>query len=66
VNLLVPGPVITPETDAERAAGRMAAFDLPGEWPKLPEDVAPLALFLAACPAPGPTAQSFSLMRRQG
>jgi 3-oxoacyl-[acyl-carrier protein] reductase len=67
VNELVPGPVITPATQAERAAGgSIAAFDMPGEWPKQPEDVAPLALFLAACPAPGPTAQSFSLMRRQG
>jgi 3-oxoacyl-[acyl-carrier protein] reductase len=67
VNELVPGPVITPATQAERSGGgSIAAFDMPGEWPKQPEDVAPLALFLAASPAPGPTAQSFSLMRRQG
>jgi 3-oxoacyl-[acyl-carrier protein] reductase len=67
VNELVPGPVITPATEAERRQGdRIAAFETPGEWPKQPEDVVPLALFLAACPAPGPTAQSFSLMRRQG
>jgi 3-oxoacyl-[acyl-carrier protein] reductase len=37
-----------------------------GEWLKEPEDVVPLALFLAAGPLPGPTAQSFSLMRRDG
>ncbi|MEO1016936.1 MAG: SDR family oxidoreductase [Pseudomonadota bacterium] len=66
VNELVPGPVITPATDAERAGARIAAFEMPGEWPKLPKDVAPLALFLATCPAPGPTAQSYSFMRRQG
>ncbi|MEO1016935.1 MAG: SDR family oxidoreductase [Pseudomonadota bacterium] len=67
VNELVPGPVLTPATEAERSAGgRLAAFEIPGEWPKLPKDVAPLALFLATCPAPGPTAQSYSFMRRQG
>ena len=67
VNELVPGPVITPATEAERQGGeRIAAFETPGEWPKQPEDVVPLALFLASSPAPGPTAQSFSLMRRQG
>jgi 3-oxoacyl-[acyl-carrier protein] reductase len=66
VNELVPGPVITPATEAERRQSRIAAFEMPGEWPKRPEDVVPLALFLASCPAPGPTAQSFSLMRRQG
>lgn len=67
VNELVPGPVITPATEAERRGGEpIAAFETPGEWPKQPEDVVPLALFLAAGPAPGPTAQSFSLMRRQG
>ena len=58
---------VTPATEAERRqGGRIAAFETPGEWPKQPEDVVPLALFLASCPAPGPTAQSFSLMRRQG
>ena len=66
VNELVPGPVITPATEAERRESRIPAFEMPGEWPKQPEDVVPLALFLASCPAPGPTAQSFSLMRRQG
>ncbi len=67
VNEMVPGPVITPATEAERGqGGRIAAFDMPGEWPKQPEEVAPLALFIASCPEPGPTAQSFSFMRRQG
>lgn len=67
VNEIVPGPVDTPATLRERAeGGKIAAFDMPGEWAKQPEDVVPLALFLASCPDPGPTAQSFSLMRRQG
>ncbi|HUH01702.1 MAG TPA: SDR family oxidoreductase, partial [Kofleriaceae bacterium] len=67
VNELVPGPVDTPATIREREeGGRIAAFEMPGEWAKRPEDVVPLALFLASCPDPGPTAQSFSLMRRQG
>ena len=34
------------------------------EWIKQPEDVVPLALFLATQPTIGPTSQSFSLMRR--
>lgn len=66
VNELVPGPVVTPATIAEmQAAGLTSAFSTPGEWQKQPEDVVPMALFLATCPDPGPTAQSFSLMRRQ-
>ena len=61
VNELIPGPVQT----------AMNPFPLDHtppegstEWFKRPEDVAPLALFLASQPATGPTAQSFSLMRR--
>jgi 3-oxoacyl-[acyl-carrier protein] reductase len=58
VNELIPGPVKT----------AMTAFGArpfpPGEWVKEPEDVVPLALFLATQPDVGPTAQSFSLMRR--
>ncbi len=67
VNELIPGPVITPPTIAEMAeGGATSGFSSPGEWRKQPEDVVPMALFLATCPDPGPTAQSFSLMRRQG
>lgn len=67
VNELIPGPVITPATLREREEdGFPGAFSLPGEWVKQAEDVVPLALFLAGCPSPGPTAQSYSLMRRQG
>jgi 3-oxoacyl-[acyl-carrier protein] reductase len=62
VNELIPGPVETtmnPNTAKWRTPG-----DPGGEWFKSPEDVAPLALFLATQPDVGPTAQSFSLMRR--
>jgi 3-oxoacyl-[acyl-carrier protein] reductase len=56
VNELIPGPV---KTDMTRDATIP-----PGEWFKDPEDVVPLALFLAGMPDTGPTAQSYSLMRR--
>lgn len=59
VNQLIPGPVVTQMTGAQ-----MANHTFEGEWAKSPEDVAPLALFLAAQPEPGPTGQNFSLMRR--
>ena len=64
VNELVPGPVRTAMT-----AGTPARDIVPegeSEWLKQPEDVVPLALFLAGQPDIGPTAQSFSLMRRDG
>lgn len=56
VNELIPGPVRTDMT-----SGRAL---MPEEWIKEPEDVTPLALFLAGLPDRGPSAQSFSLMRR--
>jgi len=56
VNELIPGPVKTAMT-------RDVPMP-PGEWAKQPEDVVPLALFLATMPDGGPTAQSYSLMRR--
>lgn len=62
VNELVPGPVLT-----EFIAGRADALNAStggGEWFKQPEDVVPLALFIAGQPANGPTGQSFSLARR--
>ncbi|MFD1560858.1 SDR family NAD(P)-dependent oxidoreductase [Paraburkholderia silviterrae] len=59
VNQLIPGPVVT-----EMTGDLLARNTFEGEWVKSPEDVAPLAVFLAAQPEPGPTAQSFSLMRR--
>ncbi|NKB72680.1 MAG: SDR family NAD(P)-dependent oxidoreductase [Candidatus Latescibacteria bacterium] len=62
VNELIPGPVQTDMTGSQPAANTVGAID--SEWFKKPEDVVPLALFLATQPATGPTAQSFSLMRR--
>ena len=58
VNELIPGPVKTAMT-------RFGEMPFPpGEWVKEPEDVVPMAMFLATQPDVGPTAQSFSLMRR--
>lgn len=65
VNELVPGPVDTDMTRWARSQ-QEAPPDWSSEWFKQPEDVVPLALFLARQPAGGPTAQSFSLMRRDG
>jgi 3-oxoacyl-[acyl-carrier protein] reductase len=62
VNELIPGPVETAMNS--NAASRWAADDPGGEWYKQPEDVTSLALWLATQPDVGPTAQSFSLMRR--
>ena len=60
VNELIPGPVKTVMMDFGKTA-------IPsGEWYKEPEDVVPLAMFLATQPDVGPTAQSFSLNRRAG
>ena len=61
VNELIPGPVLT-----ELIVGREKSLSPGGEeWLKQPEDVVPLALFLACQPNPGPTGQSFSLARRE-
>jgi 3-oxoacyl-[acyl-carrier protein] reductase len=63
VNELVPGPVNT-----SFIAGReesLRSLGAQSEWVKEPEDVLPLALFLAAQPRLGPTAQTFSLARRE-
>jgi len=63
VNELIPGPVDTAMTTADEARSG-PAFATSSEWIKGPDDVIPLALFLATQPDIGPTAQSFSLMRR--
>jgi len=62
VNELIPGPVDT--RAAREHPDPDGVFTIATEWIKTPEDVAPLALFLATHPEPGPTGQSFSLMRR--
>jgi 3-oxoacyl-[acyl-carrier protein] reductase len=61
VNELIPGPVHTTMTSGGRIAD---APRFQAEWHKEPEDVVPLALFLATQPNDGPSAQSYSLMRR--
>ncbi len=58
INELIPGPVDTPMNP--KGADQPSA----AEWHKQPEDVLPLALFMATQPLSGPTGQSFSLMRR--
>jgi 3-oxoacyl-[acyl-carrier protein] reductase len=62
VNELVPGPVRTAMTGVPQREG--SVVNNPVEWLKQPEDVVPMAMFLATHPGPGPTGQSFSLMRR--
>jgi 3-oxoacyl-[acyl-carrier protein] reductase len=62
VNEFIPGPVetsINPNASQPAGSGQT-------EWSKNPEEVVPLALFLATQSEVGPTAQSFSLMRRDG
>ncbi len=63
VNELIPGPVETHLTRGRMQAGGPPPFT-PSERVKSPEDVAPLAVYLATQPPGGPTAQSFSLTRR--
>jgi 3-oxoacyl-[acyl-carrier protein] reductase len=58
VNELIPGLVRTDILTSGVPSG------LSEEWVKAPDAVVPLALFLATQPSPGPTGQSFSLMRR--
>ena len=65
VNELVPGPVRTAiGTGAGAVVGQTPLAET--EWFKSPADVVPLAMFLATQPDFGPTAQSYSLMRRDG
>jgi 3-oxoacyl-[acyl-carrier protein] reductase len=68
VNELIPGPVQTSIDDNFKSSNTKKADDkvkvMESEWKKQPEDVIPLAVFLASQSDFGPTAQSFSLMRR--
>jgi 3-oxoacyl-[acyl-carrier protein] reductase len=63
VNEIIPGPVRT-----DIAVSVIDADELPAaialEWFKQPDDVVPLALFLAGLPDDGPTGQLFSLLGR--
>ena len=62
VNELIPGPVLTKMAPQREDEIRIKLGQ--SEWLKKPEDVVPMALFLAKQPDHGPTAQSYSLMRR--
>jgi len=61
VNELIPGPV---DTGMISEKFRKEVIEKQYEWLKQPADVVRLALFLATQPDIGPSAQSFSLMRR--
>ena len=63
VNELIPGAVRT-DLSAQESTPSTGVSAIESEWVKTPDDVIPLALFLATQPVKGPTAQSFSLMRR--
>ncbi|HEY6296918.1 MAG TPA: SDR family NAD(P)-dependent oxidoreductase, partial [Streptosporangiaceae bacterium] len=63
VNELIPGPTRVAGTGEPDDGNEQRWADL-GEWVKDPDDVAPLALFIASRPAPGPTGQVFSLAGR--
>ena len=63
VNELIPGSVIT-DMGKDSMKDERSAFSINGEWIRYPDDVTDLAIFLAGQPGAGPTAQSYSLMRR--
>ncbi|MXY12591.1 MAG: SDR family oxidoreductase [Chloroflexi bacterium] len=63
VNEIVPGPVYT-ELARELVSDPATRFAASGEWAKQPEELVDVAMFLATQPSPGPTGQSFSLLRR--
>lgn len=63
VNELIPGLVNTDMGNDSKKDNR-SSFSIKEEWIKEPDDVSDLAIFLAGQPDIGPTAQSFSLMRR--
>ncbi|MFP6678270.1 MAG: SDR family oxidoreductase [Pirellulaceae bacterium] len=63
VNELIPGPVYTELTADVFRLGEPHP-QIPGEHVKSPDDVVPLAMFLATQGVSGPTGQSFSLARR--
>ncbi len=66
VNELIPGPVRTAMTASSVAQHHLDNNPaLRQEWLKQPEDVVPLALFLATQPLRGPTGQCFGLGRRE-
>jgi 3-oxoacyl-[acyl-carrier protein] reductase len=65
VNELIPGPVKTYQSSQRSQNPNDSLFDPNNEWIKEPEDVIPLAFFLASQPPQGPSSQTFSLTRRK-
>jgi 3-oxoacyl-[acyl-carrier protein] reductase len=63
VNELIPGPVARDATKGTMKVGGAPPF-APSERVKTPEEVAPLAIWLAVQKTGGPTGQTFSLARR--
>ena len=63
VNEIIPGPVYTELTEDIFEQGKTHPA-IPSEWVKDPDDLIPIAMFLATQAANGPTGQSFSLARR--
>lgn len=63
VNELVPGPVLTDFIRGRE--DQLRAIAAGGESMKEPQEVVPLALFIATQPLKGPTGQTFSLARRE-
>ena len=65
VNELVPGPVNTHPREVDGIeAGIFQKGAFKHEWHKEPEDVVPMALFLATQSRYGPTGQTFAINRR--
>jgi 3-oxoacyl-[acyl-carrier protein] reductase len=65
VNEIIPGPVYTEATrDVFDPTGTQPPPFAESERVKPPEELGPLAVFLASRPTGGPTGQSFSLARR--
>lgn len=64
VNELIPGPVIT-DMNKKFDANLDTVFTDGVEWVKEPEDLMPLAIFMATLPKKGPTGQSYGLNRRE-
>ncbi|MBT6728016.1 MAG: SDR family oxidoreductase [Deltaproteobacteria bacterium] len=65
VNELIPGPVKTYQSSQRSNDPNDSLFDPNKEWIKEPDDVIPLAFFLASQPPQGPSSQTFSLTRRK-
>lgn len=65
VNELIPGPVSTGLFKTDQTEPHLISEGhFKGEFFKSPEDVIPLAMFLASQPKHGPSGQTFSLNRR--